>query len=227
MAKYDAVDRLMRLATEKASPSKVAGAEGAPATSTRAVRDAEEVLEAEVSRSERGAPASAIPPTHRVETTVPAEPQVSSAERGRQLLGALRPFLPAVGGALRFVDHGAVQAVARLLPLLGTMTGNLASNSPKNTTQLEKPIPPVPPAPDVRQIAIFEELNAQKQRLGAQDEQIRHLRESLERTVVEQGSLSHLAHQLAERVRLLTAAVVILGVLAIAQAVLLAIFLRR
>ncbi len=194
MAKFDAVDRLMKLATERAASG--------------GGRDAERVLEEQVTGTEPGVPLAAPKPVE------------SKGERGRQLLGALRPLLPAAGFALRRVEHPAAQAVARLLPLLNSVRAAAAAQ-PAPT-----PIP-VPDAFRMERSALEGELKTIQSRVDSQEEQLRRTREGLERIAAEQGSLSHLVHGLADRSRLLTAAVVLLLVLQIAEIVLLAVYLRR
>ena len=223
MAKFDSVDRLMKLAMDAKAPAKERGAVGA---------ESEDLLESKVSASERG-----IPPA--VGTAAPGPPQPSASDRGRQLLGAIRPFLPAVGGALRLVDHGAVQTVARLLPLLGSF-GSSGSASPaategitRGTTgaaqgggepgSLHGPLAGL----NQRQAIAEEEFKTLQGRFLQHEEQSRRIRESQERLSAEQGSLSHLVHQLQDRTRLLTAGIVILLMLVIAQAVLTVMFLHR
>ena len=117
------------------------------------------------------------------------------------------------------VDHGAVQAVARLLPLLGaarsaSVQPSAAPGLPQSTSDRERN-------------ALEGEFTSLKARVDAQEEQLRRMREALERTVAEQGSLSHRAHGLESRLRLLTAGLVILLLLVIAGGVLLALALRR
>ncbi len=232
MAKYDSVDRLMKLATDEATQPAARGADaGVPVRSAGEAAggpepNAEAVLEARVSRSEPGvtggpkAAAVGVPPS-----PLPlAEPAMSPAERGRQVLGALRPFLPAVGSALRLVDHGAVQAVARLLPVLGGLsTAPIA----KSATMEEQRRTEVLAAGERRYSELAAELKAYKQRVETLEEQLRRQRENLERVGAEQGSLSHLARQLADRSRLLTAVTIILVMVVAAELVLLAIFLHR
>ncbi len=217
MAKYDAVDRLMKMATDETPNAKSAGRGGE--------RDAEAVLEAKVAARER-MPAGAVATPAALPT--PTEPEVSSVERGRQLLGAIRPFLPAVGSALRLVDHGAVQAVARLLPMLGNLGATagppatqaaLSGNSERTADALA--------ASEKHYASLAAELREYKARVEAIEEGQRRLRELLERSVAEQGSLTHTLHQLADRSRLLSATVLILVMLVVAELVLLAITLHR
>ena len=254
MGKNDAVDRMMSLATEKvppsrkaASPGNEAGAGTAQAGAGTAI-DARAVLEARVVASEPAVPAAArerLPvekSLHQKEaiTETPTEtslgrPRVPPGERGRQLLGALRPFLPAVGGALRMIDHGAAQAAARLLPLLGSV-GPAAPAGP-SVSPLAGHVESRPGEPsalaellttlDKRQSGMAETLKAAGLRIDTHDEQIRRVRETAERAVVEQGSLSHRVSQLTDRSRLLTAAVLVLIMLVIVQMVLLFLYLHR
>ncbi len=209
MAKFDAVDRLLRQATERPIPSgDDAARKGKTATSG----------------SETGPTPVALAPDEAAQVvaleTGPAPH--APGERGRQLLNALRPLLPAMGGALRMVDHGGVQAVARLLPLLGS----LATGSAKPPLVAAQ-FPAEQGGNPEKQNALEGEVRLLRQRVEAQDEQLRRVREGLERTVAEQGSLAHLAHRLQDRSRLLTAGLLILLLLVIAQAVLLAIVLRH
>lgn len=255
MAKYDAVDRLMSLATDKpTAPKDVSILHGgeSPVTDTEVspvremaatdaeLSDAEAVLEAKVSAGERPAPAVAAAGAARaaeapqVQSTALAHPRPTAGERGRQLLGALRPFLPAVGGALRMVDHGAVQAVARLLPLLGSVggvtmaAGAMGSGASSQESAAEKAqLVELLTAADKHHQEMTAELLKLRTQSETHDEQLRRLRDGLERTVAEQGSLSHLAHQLADRSKLLTSAVIILMMLVIAEMVMLWIFLHR
>ncbi len=226
MAKFDAVDRLMSLAMGAKTPAK-----GPVVPSTVA----EDVLETQVSASERGVPAST---TFGVEpgTDALAQPQVSASDRGRQLIGALRPFLPAVGGALRLVDHGAAQTIARLLPILGSLgssTPNAAGSPPVGTGSTAqgggepRSLEALLIGLNQRQTAVGEEVKALGENASQQGEQLRRIRESQERLSAEQGSLSHLVHQLRDRSRLLTVGLVILLVLVIAQATLMVLFLHR
>ena len=214
MAKYDAVDRLMRMAA--ATPAK-SGA-------TQMERDAEAVLEAKIAAAEP-LPHAAPAPTLQSHALAPAGS--TPAERGRQILGALRPFLPAVGSALRLVDHGAVQALARLLPVLGNV-GSYGGGVPAPGTTAATLAPAEALAhAEEQQKALLEQLTGFRSRLDSAEEQMRRMRENLERTVAEQGSLAHQAHKSADRIRLLTAAVIILGMMVVAALVLAGISLHR
>ncbi len=244
MAKYDSVDRLMDLATNKAvprterNPAEDALGETIVPSETPAATDAVEPgmdpLAASVMATEPGLPRQEAT-VHQPESqrsTALGQPRITPAERGRQLLSALRPFLPAVGGALRLVDHGAAQAAARLLPMLGGISFPAAGPAP--AAQANAPtqedgarLSELLLSMDKRQRDTVEELKKTRAALDLAEEQIRRLREGLERTVAEQGALSHLTHQLADRSRVLTAASVILFMLVVAEVVLLAIFLHR
>ncbi len=211
MAKYDAVDRLMSLATNAKTPAKgYAGMDVA----------AEDTLKAKVSASEPGVPVSAAL----------TQPQVSASDRGRQLLGAVRPFLPALGGALRLVDHGAVQTIARLLPLLGSLGSSGAATTAAGSQTVktggakqsgEGPgsLETLLTGLNQRQVVVNDEFQALQGRFSQQEEQLRRIRESQERLSADQGTLSHLVHQLKDRSRLLTACVVILLMLVIAMGI--------
>ncbi len=220
MAKFDAVDRLMSLATGAKTPAKEPVVPGAAA---------KDVLEAQVSTSERGLPASTafgVEP----ETATPAHPQVSASDRGRQLIGAVRPFLPAVGGVLRLVDHGAAQTIARLLPILGSFGSStpaavvdnpVAGMGGKTQSGGEsRSLEALLIGLNQRQIAVNEEIKALGENVLQQGEQLRRIRESQERLSAEQGSLSHLVHQMQGRSQLLTAGVVILLILVITLGIL-------
>ena len=218
MAKYDAVDRLMKMATDTPTKSSVAS------VLRSEERDAEAVLEARVSAAEPLPKAgTASVPSSRALAPAPPSP----SERGRQIMSAVRPFLPAVGSALRLVDHGAVQALARLLPVLGNAAAFAGSSAaPETTGATPAPMEALAQA-EKQQAALREEIKAYRLRLEIVEEQLRRVRENLERTVAEQGSLAHQAHQLADRTRLLTAAVIILGMMVVAALVLVGISLHR
>ncbi len=222
MAKYDAVDRLMDLATDKPAPVKN---EQARTVEESGEPDAIEVLAERVAATEPTLPEAAR------KTATLVVPRATPAERGRQLLGALRPFLPVVGGALRMIDHGAVQAVARLLPLLGSapLPGLTAGPAPSPATSAEgqQALSDLLAAFDKRDTATAEELKAQEARLSAVEEQMRRAREAVERMSSEQGAQSNRLREVTDRARLLTAAVIILLMLAVAEMVLLLIFMHR
>ena len=221
MAKYDAVDRLMKMATDEAPSAKSSGG----GRQREEERDGEAVLEAKVTAREPMPTGAVMPPAPYAAST---EPAMSSVDRGRQLLGALRPFLPAVGSALRLVDHGAVQAVARLLPMLGnlgTNAGPAAAQAPAGDTR--ERIADALAASEKRYAALAGELNEYKSRVEVMEDGQRRLRELLERSVAEQGSLTHTLHRVADRSRLLSATVIILVMLVVAELVLLTITLHR
>ena len=249
MAKYDAVDQLMRMATDKPKQP-----EARRDLSEAGEANAATVLEARVTATEPGLPERAVagpkpPPANLAEPdraapfaaardrhltaaidaplnkeTALAQPHVSAGERGRQLLGALRPFLPVVGGALRMVDHGAVQAVARLLPLLGGM--GAAVGTREVAEALNKPAPE-PPLLEKRYTQMAEELQHLQAKTVTLEGQMKRLRDSLDRTITEQGSQAHRMLGLGDRSRLLTAAVIILFMLVAAEMILLGIFMHR
>lgn len=230
MSKYDAVDRLMNMATEKAVPvQRVHPRPEHPQPEAKA-RDAKTVLAQQMMASEAGA---AAPAEHeQAATAEPAAPRMTRTDRGRQLLGALRPFLPVVGGALRMVDHGAVQAVARLLPLLAGAGGaagasNGGAGASGATGEAREQLAQILGAFDKQQMVLAEELKSSKQRIGLLEEQLRRTRESLERTAGEQNAQSNTLRLLGDRSKLLMAGLVILLILVVAQMVLFVIFMRR
>jgi hypothetical protein len=51
-------------------------------------------------------------------------------------MSALRPMLPALAAALRMVDHGAVQAAARLLPLIAGISAPEKTSEPTHSNTL-------------------------------------------------------------------------------------------
>ncbi len=221
MAKYDAVDRLMKMATDEAPSARSSGG----GRQREEERDGETVLEAKITAREPMPTGVVMPPAPPAAS---AEPAMSSVDRGRQLLGALRPFLPVVGSALRMVDHGAVQAVARLLPMLGnlgTNAGPAASQVP-SVDNRERTADALAGS-EKRYAALAGELNEYKARVEVMEDGQRRLRELLERSVAEQGSLTHTLHHLADRSRLLSATVIILVMLVVAELVLLTITLHR
>ena len=239
MGKNDAVDRMMSLATEKTAASRETATNGtlggkpASATAAGAASDAAAVLEARVVATEPGVPEFAAARDAESAEALPAaetalgRPHASPGERGRQLLGALRPFLPVVGGALRMIDHGAVQAVARLLPLLGAAGTSTPADRTEARPAEAAALADLLTGLDKQQSAAAEALKAAGQRMDTHEEQLRRVRETAERAIVEQGTLSHRVNQLTDRSRLLTAAVLILLMLVVAQMVLLFLFLHR
>ncbi len=205
MAKYDAVDRLMRQAAEPA---------------------ARETGKAEVPVREE-APAEV--PSVLDPSQVPGTP----GRLGRQLLGNLDSVVPVLSRALQSFPHGGVQAVGRgvqaaerFVPLLRLFAGN-ATPGAVPVAAAPAAVPAAAPASAEKQAALEAEVRTLRERVEGQDEQLRRMREGLERTVAEQGTLSHLTHQVQDRSRLLTAGLLILLLLVIAQAVLLAVNLHR
>ena len=207
MAKYDAVDRLMAQANE---PAREAG--GAP--------DAEAVLEEKVSAAEPQAPRVAATPAA-------PPPRVAAGERARNLLGALRPMLPAVGGALRMVDHGAVQAVARLLPLLGGVGTGLGSSATAPAAEPAGQLAELLHTLERQQAAMAAGLSTQSAAIATSDDQIRKLRDALARVSSEQNVLVNSMDRIQDRSRLLAAAVVILLLLVLAEMAMLFVFLHH
>ena len=127
MAKHEAVDRLMALATEKRADRIPSGAPVTPGAAAASASDASaagEILPPQEARVAETSTGIAQPPVVK-ERTGP-----TAGERGRQILQSIRPLLPAVAGAMRLVDHGVVQAVARLLTLLGGNLGSLGLPAP-------------------------------------------------------------------------------------------------
>ncbi len=248
MSKHDAVDQLMRMATQEATreatpeatrevtreATRVAGQGRDRAGSRGGSREAEAVLEAKVTATEPGLPVqtASLPGERGPASATAMGAQVSPGERGRALFQAVRPFLPAVGGALRRVPHPAGRVAADLLPWLGNMGAMVAdrmgSRLPTGTAALpEGPVALHAVASDARMAQLAGQWKESRERLDAVEEQLRRTREALERTVAEQGTLAHQAHGLTDRVRLLTACVLILLMLVAAQIVLLAVYLHR
>ena len=233
MSKYDAVDELMKMATKEVVPVRNKPTENG--------RSAEEVLAGKVMASEPGVPVASNVAAGQ---SMPAEPvppraspaQTTAGERGKAFLEAMRPLLPAVGGALRRVPHPAGKVAADLLPWLGNLgslgalgsmvADRIGTRAPADGAH-EVPVATQASVSNSRLEQLAAELKESKKRLEAQDEQLRRMREALERTVAEQGTLTHQAHGLADRVRLLMACVLILLMLVAAQIVLLVVHLHR
>lgn len=212
MAKYDAVDRLMEQASE-------------PARTRESDATAEAVLESQVSASE---PLPPPVPASVSESSQGALPMsaLSKRERGRNILGSLRPLLPAVSGALRLVDHGAVQAIARLLPMLGGFGGPTidASSLPiEPGTQFAELLSTL----EKRQSELATQLEAQREGVAAYDEQLRRIRDSMARVSAEQNAQQNQLASLTDRFRLIAAVVIVLILLVIAEMVLLFVFLHK
>ena len=211
MAKYDRVDRLMEQAgAPPRSKNESLGVEAAPLAGS-----SPELRESGMASTPEARPAAGAP-----------------GQLGRQLLGNLDLWAPALGKVLQSFPHSGVQAVGRTVqaadrfrPFLKIFAGAPAPGAP--AVPAPPAAPAVPAASSERQAALEAEVKALQQRVESQEDQLRRARESLERTVAEQGTLSHLAHQLGDRSRLLTAGLLILLVLVIAQTVLLAVTLRH
>ena len=208
-------------APEAGSSSSPSADSGDPNTHPEAL----DVLAAQVTATEPQLHASSEAATA---TSALAMPRTTPGERGRQLLGALRPFLPVLGGALRMVDHGAVQAVARLLPLFeGVPSGAQRSTSPEPALADQPAVAELLATLEKHDAATAEALKEQGLRLSAAEDHIKRVRESVERMVAEEGAMSNRLREVTDRARLLTAGVIILFMLAVAEMVLLMIFLHR
>jgi 3-dehydroquinate dehydratase/shikimate dehydrogenase len=208
-------------APEAGSSSYPSAGAGVPTTDTEAL----DVLAAQVTATEPQPPTFSEAAT---ETAALAVPRTTPGERGRQLLGALRPFLPVLGGALRMVDHGAVQAVARLLPLFeGAPAGAQRASTPASARADQPALAALLATLEKHDAATTDALKEQGLRLTAAEDHIKRVRESVERMVAEEGAMSNRLREVTDRARLLTAGVIILFMLAVAEMVLLMIFLHR
>jgi hypothetical protein len=218
MSKYEAVDRLMALASEKradrvspGAPTVNAGSENEPgATETTSAKSGD----TPASGAEQSRPHNGEAP--------------SAAARGRQMFDAIRPLLPAVAGAMRMVDHGAVQAIARLLPLLGGSPGAPASSAQRRplSAEQEQWLGELPGLGAAHQL-LRREVDALTLRAAAADDLIGRTRTYLERILAEQSLKDHELSDLTRRVRLLSAGVVILLMMIVAQIILTVVMLHR
>ncbi len=218
MAKHEAVDRLMALATEKRADrlpagTSLAASEPATAGGGRAGREAAPSVES-VTVSGNAPGVSVLAPSAE-------PPHASRADRGRQLLQSIRPLLPAVAGAMRLVDHGAVQALARLLPLLGG--GPAGTQKPALSPEQE----PVLQELQAAQRGTRQELDALGLRVTTAEEQLARTRTLLERMAAGQSARETELRALTDRVRLLSAALIILLMLIVAAMILAVVLLHR
>ena len=184
---FEAVDRLIAMATEKRSDRAPVSALALP--------------------PDRAIPEVPAPPAS------PAAPRAAAgaAHTAGRVLSAIRPMLPAVTAALRMVDHGAVQAAARLLPLLaGLGTPASTSEATKSQALLEA---------GLREHR--KELDEFRSELIAVEERLTELRWKGAQVESEQTIQALGLAKLNKRVRLLTIAVVFLLPLVIALVVLL------
>jgi hypothetical protein len=152
----------------------------------------------------------------------------TAADRGRQLLQAIRPLLPAAAAAMRLVDHGAVQAVARLLPLLGGAVAQqsqpaLSSEQDKTHEQHLRATNDLQSAHQ----ALRKDLEALTLQLAASDDRLGRTRSHLERLAAEQSARDSDLRALSDRVRLLSAGLIILLMLIVVQMILLIVVLHR
>jgi hypothetical protein len=209
MTKHDAVDRLMALATEKRAD---------PVPSTLQVASA---------GVEVTSPRSSEPESTAAEAGNVGLISVPAVSRGRQILQTIRPLLPAIAGAMRLIDHGAVQAAARLLPLLGGVPG---ANSPSATTAAATAAQEhfVRGAMELETAysEIRKQLSGLELHMLAAEEQIARMRTQVERLTVEQLNARMESQKLAQRIRLLTAGAIILLMLIVAQFMVLVISTR-
>jgi 3-dehydroquinate dehydratase/shikimate dehydrogenase len=204
MAKFEQIDRMIDQAVEGSSTAQKAG-------SADTANDAKAEQEAEAEYALTTAAAESSPPA-----TALLVPKPTQAERTRQILGALRPFLPVVGGALRLIDHGAAQAASRLLPLLaGAGRGLSPTKQSENAAALE-----ALEALGKERAALRADLDAYKEQLRSHEERLMKLRDALTRTLADQDTMQLSMRRLADRNRLLTAGLVILLMLVIAEIVL-------
>ncbi len=209
MAKYEAVDRLMALAMEKRADRLPDAASPVLLAPEGVAREAPQVVASGSAGIDPGATGAPAP-------------------RGRQILDAIRPFLPAVAGAMRLVDHGAVQAVARILPLLG------GAPAPQAGGPTKAGAPPVQEVLDRAfadqqglMQAMRKEVDALTLRLTGADDAFGRLRSQVERLAADQSSRDREIRALADRVRLLSAGLIILLMLIIVQMILLVVLRHR
>ena len=209
MAKFEQIDRLIDQAVEGSPAAQKVHAAGA-AEELSSEHAEEALLQAdgiEVSpASEPGAKAA-----HVLLASKPTQ-----AERTRQILGALRPFLPVVGGALRLIDHGAAQAASRLLPLLAGANLGMPGARPAESVAAMEALA----ALDKERTTMRADLDLCKEQLRSHEERLIKLREALTRTLADNDTMQRSLRQLTDRNRLLTAGLVILLMLVIAAIVL-------
>jgi hypothetical protein len=217
MANYEAVDRLMALATQKRA-DRVAPVKG----------DAAEPAALEILIQEEPAPAAKEPVRAAPKHMSGQAPVHSALDRARQILGALRPMLPAVAGAMRMVDHGAVQALARLLPLLG---GTAVLGSGPETARILSP-------EQEQQLRALPELHSANQaarreiadltlRMAAAEDQLSRARSRMDRMAAEDGLRERELHALLDRVRVLSIGAIVLVLVVVVQTILLVVLLHR
>jgi hypothetical protein len=211
MSKHEAVDRLMALATEKRADR---------------IPDTPPALTA---IEEPSSTVTILPAAASSLTAHPgSQAGTTAADRGRQLLQAIRPLLPAVAGAMRMVDHGAVQALARLLPLLSAGAGpqlppSLGAEQEKaHEEQLRT-------ANDLQSAhqAIRKDVHALTLQLATSDDLLGRTRSQLERLAAEQTARDSDLRALGDRVRLLSAGLIILLMLVVVQMILFIVVLHR
>jgi hypothetical protein len=211
MAKFEQIDRLIDQAVEGSRPAAKANSE----SGTQELRVSPE---AALPAGRNGTAAN--PGTEATESPVPPvetaaaglTPRPSQSERTRQLFGAIRPFLPVMGGALRLIDHGAAQAASRLLPLLaGAVPAAPSAGTAENRAALETLA-----ALEKERGALRAELDLCQEQLRSHEDRLVKLRDALTRTLAEQDTMQLALQRLTERNRLLTAGLVILLMLVIA-----------
>ncbi|WP_324831591.1 hypothetical protein [Alloacidobacterium sp.] len=124
-----------------------------------------------------------------------------------QSLGKLKPLLPILSGGLRLVDHGAAQAVAQLLYLAGG-TGNSQAAAEE---ELQEGLAEIQSSHrDLHHQVLDQSVELQR----VQD-QITLLRETMERSAVEQTGLADKVRSLNHLIRIVGTAIAVLLVILI------------
>lgn len=219
MGRHEAVDRLMALATEEpaARPAERASA-------GRGVREIDAGARS-MSRLKASAPSE---PGSETTTSGAARPRSSAATGGRQVLKTIVPLLPALGGLMQLVDHGAMQAAARVLLLLGSKAGSANGAADQAALSAEQRRYALAQE-EMRawQQAVRKEMEALSLQVAAADELLTRTRAQLRRLNTDQLTRENELRSLGERVRLLSAGLIILMLLILAQMILLLVMVHK
>ncbi len=144
------------------------------------------------------------------------------------MLKTIVPLLPALGGLMQLVDHGAMQAAARVLLLLGSKAGSANGAADQAALSAEQRRYALAQE-EMRawQQAVRKEMEALSLQVAAADELLTRTRAQLRRLNTDQLTRENELRSLGERVRLLSAGLIILMLLILAQMILLLVMVHK
>jgi hypothetical protein len=196
MSKFEAVDRMMEMATGKR-------ADPAPP---------------HVPGEQTAAGALSEP-----ESNLPAHKANSTAGRARAMFEAARPLLPVLARAIGQAESGPLRAASHLLPMLGGVLS--AQMSSRGAGPAPEATPPSQP-PSARSLELeaahrdlAERVSTLRLTTEEHSDELRRVRTQLERLSAEHSATAGALRKVSDRLRLVTAAAVVLLMLLLAQLV--------